>query len=37
MKYLILILSVIFLVACNDVGIIGGADGPTSIFIGEIK
>ena len=33
----ILLLSMICLTACNneDIGIIGGADGPTSIFIGE--
>lgn len=36
MKILILFLSIFFLASCNnDVGIIGGADGPTSIIISE--
>ena len=36
MKFFILFLSIFFLTSCNkDIGIIGGADGPTSIFITE--
>ena len=35
MKLFVLFLSIFFLTACNssNIGIIGGADGPTSIFI----
>ncbi len=36
MKIYILLFSMLFLTSCNnDVGIIGGADGPTSIIISE--
>ena len=36
MKLLILLFSVFLLTSCNkDVGIIGGADGPTSIIVSE--
>lgn len=36
-KIIVFILSAMLLTACDnaDVGIIGGADGPTSIYIGE--
>lgn len=36
MKFFILFFSIFFLTSCNkDIGIIGGADGPTSILITE--
>ncbi|MBE5813280.1 MAG: sodium ion-translocating decarboxylase subunit beta [Clostridiales bacterium] len=36
MKFLVLLLSILFLTSCNnDIGIIGGADGPTSIIVSE--
>lgn len=37
MKFFILFFSIFFLTSCNNanIGIIGGADGPTSIFITE--
>lgn len=36
-KYCLILLGSMLLVACNNsnIGIIGGEDGPTSIFIGK--
>lgn len=36
MKFIILTFSLFFLTSCNnDIGVIGGADGPTSIIVSE--